>query len=193
MSQKKVTKTVERKAEADEPEVFDALQFRRALGAFPTGVTIVTTSDESGRPVGMTANSFSSVSLDPPLVLWSIMKSSISFDTFMRAKFFAVNVLGEDQRDISNRFARPGEDKFKDTKFDSGLGGAPLFPGCAAQFECVMHDQIEGGDHMILVGKVNAFRCWDRPSLVFTIGRYRTLTPYEKPVSDSEDWPISFF
>ena len=106
---------------------------------------------------------------------------------------FAINVLGEDQRDISNRFARPGTDKFKDVKFSSGLGGVPLLEGCAAQFECGMHNRIEGGDHIILVGEVKAFRRWDRPSLVFTDGRYRVLTPDEKPVSDLEDWPISFF
>ncbi len=188
-----VSETVEREDQAGRAEPFDAYNFRRALGAFPTGVTIVTTRDEAGKPVGMTANSFSSVSLDPPLVLWCIMKSSISYETFMQAATFAINVLGEDQQKISNRFARPGEDKFASMKFDNGLGGAPLFPGCAAQFECLMHNQFDGGDHMILVGEVKAFRRWDRPSLVFTGGRYRALSRDEKPMSDSEDWPISFF
>ncbi len=188
-----VSETVEREDQAGEPETFDAFNFRRALGAFPTGVTIVTTRDEAGAPVGMTANSFSSVSLDPPLILWSIMRSALSFETFMRASTFAVNILGEGQQDISNRFARPGGDKFASVKFENGLGGAPLFPGCAAQFECQMHNQFDGGDHVILVGEVKTFRHWDRSSMVFTGGRYRALSPDEKPQSFIEDWPISFF
>ena len=137
---------------------FDARDFRRTLGQFPTGVTIVTTRSAEDKPIGVTASSFNSVSVDPPLILWSIDKKSFSCPIFTEAEFFAVNVLSRDQMDLSNKFAGRGEDKFAGVEYDSGLGGAPLLPNSAAQFECRTWQVYEGGDHLIMVGEVVSYR-----------------------------------
>ena len=155
----------------------DLRDFRRALGQFPTGVTIVTTLDAAGSPIGVTASSFNSVSLDPPLVLWSVDKAAFSAETFRTARHFAVNVLAEDQVALSNRFASRGEDKFKDVAWTAGLGGCPVFDGVAARFECRTWAAYEGGDHWILVGEVlsYAYETAQAP-LVFAKGGYAVST-----------------
>jgi 3-hydroxy-9,10-secoandrosta-1,3,5(10)-triene-9,17-dione monooxygenase reductase component len=151
----------------------DARQFRSALGQFATGVTIVTTFDDGGRPTGVTASSFNSVSLDPPLVLWSLAKSAQSLRAFQESGHFAVHVLGRHQQEMSNRFARSGEDKFSDLEFSRSRTGVPLFEGCAARFVCRTAYQYEGGDHVILVGEVVDFQTSDREPLLFHGGSYK--------------------
>jgi 3-hydroxy-9,10-secoandrosta-1,3,5(10)-triene-9,17-dione monooxygenase reductase component len=150
----------------------DPLQFRNALGSFTTGVTIVTTVNAAGRDVGITANSFNSVSLDPPMVLWSIDRSSSSLGGFIEAPHFAVHVLANDQDALARQFARRGVDRFAGLQLERGPGGIPLLEGCAARFLCRMAFQYEGGDHVILVGEVQEFDHYEREPLVFKRGRF---------------------
>ncbi|WP_428035089.1 flavin reductase [Amphritea sp.] len=152
---------------------FDPKDFRRALSQFPTGVTVITTLDADGKPVGVTASSFNSVSMDPVLVLWSIDKGAHSLPAFENAKHFAVNVLGKDQVSTSNNFASRGEDKFANAAYTAGLGGSPILDDYAAQFECKTWAVYEGGDHLILVGEVVNYRYNDSVEpLVFARGSY---------------------
>ena len=150
----------------------DMIAFRDALGSFATGVTIVTTRDAAGQDCGLTANSFNSVSLDPPMVLWSLARSSLSMDAFRDAEYFAVHILAADQEPLSNGFAKRGADKFAGLAPDRGAGDAPLLAGCAARFQCRTAYQYEGGDHVIFVGEVIAFDHDDRAPLLFHGGRY---------------------
>jgi flavin reductase (DIM6/NTAB) family NADH-FMN oxidoreductase RutF len=150
----------------DDPEAF-----RRSLGQFGTGVTVVTAT-AGGKRVGMTANSFSSVSLDPPLVLWSAKRTSQSFPIFEAASHFAVNVLSSNQMAVSKHFGRPGDDKFKDVPWRSGIGGAPILDGIVCSFECRKADAYPGGDHLIMLGAVERFTRHDRSALLFAQGRY---------------------
>lgn len=145
--------------------------FRKALGSFATGVTIVTTCHE-GEQFGVTANSFSSVSLDPPLILWSLAKSAASLAAFVDANGFAVHILGSDQQDLSNRFATKGIDKFAGIPIEIGEHDVPLLPDCAARFVCRTAYQYEGGDHIIFVGEVVDFAHRDKEPLLFHAGRY---------------------
>lgn len=151
----------------------DPRALRAALGQFATGVTVVTTFDAEGRPVGVTANSFNSVSLDPPLVLWSLARKAQSLPAFQEAGQFAVHILGLDQRSMSDRFARSGEDKFAGVSYERSAEGVPLFEGCAARFLCRTAYQYEGGDHVIFVGEVVGFESGDSDPLLFHGGRYR--------------------
>jgi flavin reductase (DIM6/NTAB) family NADH-FMN oxidoreductase RutF/DNA-binding MarR family transcriptional regulator len=152
---------------------FDIKDFRRALGQFPTGVTVITTVNDEGSPVGVTASSFNTVSIDPPLVLWSVDKGSFSSTIFEKSEYFAVNVLGKDQVATSNKFAGRGEDKFKDVSYQTGEGGSPLLDEYAAQFECKTWNVYEGGDHLIIVGEVLAYRNNESTlPLVFSRGSY---------------------
>jgi flavin reductase (DIM6/NTAB) family NADH-FMN oxidoreductase RutF len=145
--------------------------FRRSLAEFATGVTVIATSVD-GERFGLTSNSFASVSLDPPLVLWSIRRESKSFAAFAACSHFAVNILAEDQIELSQRFARSGPDKFRDLDCHAGKGDAPLFAGVAASFECVRSQTYDGGDHLILVGEVLRYSRYDRQPLLFVKGRY---------------------
>jgi flavin reductase (DIM6/NTAB) family NADH-FMN oxidoreductase RutF len=149
--------------------------FRNALGCFPTGVTIITAQDGNGALAGMTASSFNSVSMDPPLILWSITRGATYFSVFDEASHFCVNILAEDQQDLSNGFAREGEKPFNGIPFNNGLGGAPLFDGCVAQLQCETWAKYDGGDHVIIVGKVIEFDSWDKTPLVFAGGGYKSL------------------
>lgn len=158
----------------------DPRVFRRALGNFATGVTIMTAATPSGSKAGVTANSFNSVSLDPPLVLWSIDKRSGSYAVFDEATHFAVNILAADQIELSNHFARPKEDKFAGIAHDCGAGGAPLFADCAARFQCEKYQQIDGGDHWIFIGKVVAFDDLGRSPLVYHQGTYSMVLPHAR-------------
>jgi 3-hydroxy-9,10-secoandrosta-1,3,5(10)-triene-9,17-dione monooxygenase reductase component len=157
--------------EAPAPAI-DKRAFRNALGAFTTGVTVVTTRDAGGRDVGLTVNSFNSVSLEPPLVLWSLARSSASLPAFMQAEHFAVHILAADQEPMSNLFAQRGADKFAGIALARGEGGVPLLPGCAARFSCRTAFRYEGGDHEIFVGEVLAFEAFERAPLVFHKGGY---------------------
>ena len=145
--------------------------FRRSLAEFATGVTVIATSVE-GERFGLTSNSFASVSLEPPLVLWSIRRESKSFAAFAACSHFAVNILAEDQIELSQRFARSGPDKFRDIDCQAGQGDAPLLAGVAASFECVRTQTYDGGDHLILVGQVLRYSRYDRQPLLFVKGRY---------------------
>jgi len=154
--------------------MIDSRQFRDALGHFATGVTVVTTVDAQWQPVGVTVNSFSSLSLDPPLILWSLAKKSYSLAAFETHPAFAVHVLASDQQDLSNRFARAGTEKFADLAVDKGFGGVPLLDGCAAVFQCSTEFRYDGGDHVILVGRVQRIGTRERPPLLFYRGQYAT-------------------
>ncbi|QVR69513.1 p-hydroxyphenylacetate 3-hydroxylase reductase component [Acinetobacter sp. BHS4] len=156
----------------------DPLQFRRALGNFATGVTIVTAQNAQGEKVGVTANSFNSVSLDPPLILWSIDKKSSSFSVFEEATHFAVNILSGTQIELSNKFSRRNIDKFADTNFQLGAGSAPILENCSVVFECERYQVIEGGDHWIIVGKVVRFHDQGRSPLVYHQGAYSCVMPH---------------
>lgn len=158
--------------------------FRNALGAFATGVTIVTTRDGEGRDIGLTANSFNSVSLDPPMVLWSLAKSARSLPAFLAATHFAVHVLAADQEELSLRFATRGSEKFSGLDVERGASQVPLLRGCSARFQCRTAFRHEGGDHVIFVGAVEAFDHSDRPPLVFHGGRY-ALAVQKEPAPDS--------
>ena len=149
--------------------------FRSALGSFATGVTIVTTAAPDGTDVGMTANSFNSVSLDPPMVLWSIGKNAFSQPAFAAAEHFAVHILAWDQEDLSNRFARRGEDKFGGLALERGPGNIPLLGGCSARFKCRTAYRYEGGDHDIIVGEVLEFYHTDKRPLLFHRGKYSAI------------------
>jgi 3-hydroxy-9,10-secoandrosta-1,3,5(10)-triene-9,17-dione monooxygenase reductase component len=155
----------------------DAKSFRQALGSFTTGVTIVTTVDKDGNKVGVTANSFNSVSLDPPMVLWSIARTSSNIATFTAASHFAVHILASDQDALASHFSKRGVDRFAGLNPGQGPGGVPLLDGCAARFQCRMAFQYEGGDHLILVGEVLEFDHYDREPLVFKGGRYAFALP----------------
>ena len=166
---------------AADAAAIDAREFRNALGSFATGVTIVTTRDAAGHDVGLTANSFNSVSLDPPLVLWSLARSSNSLAAFVDAKHFAVHILAADQEPLSNRFATRGADKFAGLQMERGEGGTPLLHGCAARFECRTAYRYAGGDHEIFVGEVLTFEHFDRPLLVYQKGGYALAVKKPQP------------
>lgn len=160
-------------------QAFDSRAFRRALGNFATGVTIVTARTATGEQAGVTANSFNSVSLDPALVLWSIDKRSGSYDVFNQATHFAVNILAADQIELSNHFARPKGDKFAGIAHTLGeASNAPLFEHCSARFQCEKYQQIDGGDHWILIGKVVAFDDLGRAPLLYHQGAYSAVLPH---------------
>ena len=149
--------------------------FRRALGTFPTGVTVVTTRDEDGAPVGMTVASFNSVSLDPPLILWSLDRSAFSFQAFSTASHFCVHILAEDQVEMSDRFAQTLTDKFSDLETEPGIGGAPRLINCAARFDCAAWRTYDGGDHIIIIGQVEDMESSGKPPLLFAGGGYHAL------------------
>jgi flavin reductase (DIM6/NTAB) family NADH-FMN oxidoreductase RutF len=158
---------------------FDLRDLRNCLGTFVTGVTIVTTLDAGGSPVGITANSFSSVSLEPPLVLWSQALSARSFPTFRDADRFIINILAEDQAHLSKRFAQAGEDKFANTAIRKGIGGLPIIDGCSAFLECVKEATYPGGDHAVQLGRVENFERTELHPLAFHAGRYMVTRTHD--------------
>ncbi|GAB0116336.1 flavin reductase [Acidisoma sp. 7E03] len=172
------------------PVVDQTRLFRNALGAFATGVTVITTLSPEGADVGVTANSFNSVSLDPPMILWSIGKTSSSLAAFMAAERFAVHVLSAEQEALSGRFAKSGTDKFAGLSVSRGIGDVPLLEGCAARFQCRIAFRHEAGDHYILVGEVEAFDHDGHAPLAFHSGRYGMFIRNEAPApSDGEVAP----
>ncbi|WP_342642654.1 alpha/beta fold hydrolase [Rhodoligotrophos ferricapiens] len=166
-------------------EGHEPLDYRRALGTFLTGVTIVTTIDDSGTPRGFTANSFTSVSLDPPLVLVCIGRQATTYPVFTTAKSFAINVLAEHQKPISSVFASKVADKFADVDWRPGVTGSPLIEAAVAAFDCDMEQRIEAGDHMILIGRVRGFTHTSAQPLGYCRGGYVSLGLSQEALADT--------
>ncbi len=152
----------------------DPRALRDAFGCFMTGVTVVTTIDAGGKPQGFTANSFSSVSLDPPLLLVSLANSSRNLEAFAKGTGFAVNVLAEGQKDLSGTFARPSDDRFANVYWKKGPLGSPVIAGVSAWFDCTLDQAIAAGDHTILIGRVGGFDATPAPGLGYYRGAYVT-------------------
>jgi len=153
-------------------------EFRAALGMFATGVTIVTARSAGGSLVGLTANSFNSVSLSPPLVLWSLARSAGSMPALRTGSHYAINILAASQKELAERFATKNVDRWADVQYSTGIGGAPVLEGCVASFECFNRSRYDEGDHVIFVGEVE--RCAHRPGaapLLFHGGRFYTEHP----------------
>ncbi len=160
------------------PPSFTPQEFRSALGMFATGVTIVTARAANGRLVGLTANSFNSVSLNPPLVLWSLARAAGSMAVFSAGSHYAINVLAADQQALAQRFAAKDLDRWAGVTWTAGVAGAPLLDGAAASFECFNRSRYEEGDHVIFVGEVE--RCTHRADaspLLFHGGRFYAEHP----------------
>ena len=160
-------------------KTLDMRDFRVALGSFATGVTVITACGAGGQRVGLTVNSFSSVSLDPPLVLWNLSINAPSLPVFREAGHFAVNVLSAGQRGLAEHFARRADDKFTGADFAirDGLGGAPVLDGVSAVFECRNAERYYGGDHVIFLGEVKAYEFSSNAPLVFCRGAYGGFHP----------------
>lgn len=154
----------------------DPLELRKAAGQFMTGVTVSTTLDRDGSPVGLTANSFTSVSLHPPLVVVCVGKDSNVIDAFEVGNGFAVNVLSADQENIARTFSTKGVDRFAETDWHPGLDGLPVIDGCLSTFECRLAHVYEGGDHLMFVGRVErvSYTEDDSPALGYFRSRYVT-------------------
>lgn len=156
-----------------EDRQLDLRAFRQALGHFATGVTVVTVKDQSDKHMGITVNSFNSVSMEPPLVLWSLDRSTYSFKAFEQAEYFIVNVLAYDQINLSNHFAKKTDgDMFEKLSYTTGVGGVAMLSDCAAYFQCRKKYMYDGGDHLIFVGEVLEFADTDRTCLIFHKGQY---------------------
>lgn len=152
----------------------DGRQLRNALGRFPTGVTVITTCGPDGKLEGLTANSFAALSLDPPLVLWSLNRNSLSLPGFRDAGHFAVNVLSSSQIAVSHQFATPAHDKFSGIGYAPGAGGCPVIDNVIAAFECRTQQMIDGGDHVLFLGEVVALSYREGEPLIFSSGKYCT-------------------
>jgi flavin reductase (DIM6/NTAB) family NADH-FMN oxidoreductase RutF len=155
---------------------FDARDFRNALGTFCTGVTVIAAASPDGRRVGLTANSFSAVSLNPPLVLWSLVVHSPSMPVFQEASHFCINVLEASQGELAHHFARPSEDKFAGIDWEAGLSGAPRLTGVLAQFQCRNSYRYYGGDHVIFLGAVEDYTHRSGEPLLFNRGAYGSFS-----------------
>jgi 3-hydroxy-9,10-secoandrosta-1,3,5(10)-triene-9,17-dione monooxygenase reductase component len=164
----------------------DPRELRNALGSFATGVAIVTTN-EGDHDVGMTINSFNSVSLDPPMVLWSLAKSSASLPVFTSSGYFAIHILSAEQQDLSQKFATRGIDKFADVALERGEGNVPIIQGCSAVFHCKTSYKYEGGDHEIFVGEVLKFEHFEKSPLVFHAGKYALAVAKQKAPEAKEE------
>jgi flavin reductase (DIM6/NTAB) family NADH-FMN oxidoreductase RutF len=161
------------------PAPFGERDFRDALAQFATGVTVICAPGPPGRYVGFTANSFNSVSLAPPLVLWSLRRRAADLAYFERAERYTINVLAHDQVELARRFSRPHADHFGGVAYRLGAGGAPLIEGCVATFECRHHDRHLAGDHVLFIGAVETCSRTKGRGLVFHHGRYATTHALE--------------
>lgn len=176
-------------------KAFSARDLRDALSNFATGVTIVTALDERSQPIGMTCSSFNSVSMDPPLILWSVTKTALSAEAFREAKHFGVHILDAAQSDLSNRFAKSGADKFSGVAHNVTTTGIPQIAGALTRFDCKTWAVYEGGDHWIIVGEVIDMDATNGEGLVFSQGSYATATPMrfnkaKEAGADSTEGPI---
>lgn len=154
----------------------DSDELRRAFGSFMTGVTVVTTSDADSTPIGFTANSFTSVSMDPPLLLVCLGRQVMSFDVFCTTSHFAVSILSEGQEAISNNFASGPENRFSHVDWHKDPHGSPIIGGACATFSCRVHDRVEAGDHMIMIGEIITFNCFGKPGLGYSGKGYFSLS-----------------
>ena len=156
----------------------DTRALRDAFGCFATGITVVTTVDERGEKYGVTANSFTSLSLEPPLCLFCLDNKALSFTAFQEARHFAVNVLAQEQEALSSNFARSNADKWNGVAYETWATGAPILPGCLANLECDVEATHEGGDHVIIVGRVRdmTYRDGNCRPLLYYKGRYNALS-----------------
>jgi flavin reductase (DIM6/NTAB) family NADH-FMN oxidoreductase RutF len=161
----------------------DARDFRNALGTYATGVTIITAMADDGKPYGLTCNSFASVSLNPPLVLWSLGMYSQGLPIFQNASHFAVNVLGVSQQALATTFAKSTVDRFAGVKWKPGLGNAPLLADCVAYFQCRAANRYYGGDHVIFLGAVEAYSYNEKEPLLFASGGYGRFVGGKSPVA----------
>ena len=162
----------------------DPRDFRNALGTYATGVTIITALGTDRKPYGLTCNSFASVSLNPPLVLWSLVIFSQSMSVFQNASHFAVNVLGASQQALANKFAKSSDDKFAGVEWRPGLGNAPILVDSVANFQCRAANRYYGGDHVIFLGAVEAYSYNRQEPLLFARGGYgRFLAADDTPAS----------
>src|SRR4030088_529898 len=162
---------------ASDHSPIDPRDFRNRLGSYATGVTVITAAGPDVKPYGLTCNSFASVSLNPPLVLWSLVIYSSSMNVFQNASHFAVNVLGASQEALANKFAKSSEDKFVGVAWTPGLGGAPLLADSVANFQCRAAGRYYGGDHIIFLGAVEAYAYNGREPLLFARGGYGRFEP----------------
>lgn len=157
---------------ASDSSSIDPRDFRNALGTYATGVTIITAATPDGKPYGLTCNSFASVSLNPPLVLWSLVVYSSSLTVFQNASHFSVNVLGASQQALANKFAKSSDDKFTGVDWTPGLGKAPVLAESVANFQCRSVNRYYGGDHVIFLGAVEAYSYNREEPLLFARGGY---------------------
>ncbi|GLR85366.1 flavin reductase family protein [Bradyrhizobium iriomotense] len=157
---------------ASDSSPIDPRDFRNALGTYATGVTIITAAGPDAKPYGLTCNSFASVSLNPPLVLWSLVVYSSSLTVFQNASHFAVNVLGASQQALANKFAKSSDDKFTAVDWSPGLGNAPVLAESVANFQCRSVNRYYGGDHVIFLGAVEAYSYNRNEPLLFARGSY---------------------
>ena len=157
---------------ASDHSPIDPRDFRNALGTFATGVTIITAAAADGKPYGLTCNSFASVSLNPPLVLWSLGIFSQGMSVFQDASHFAVNVLGASQQALASKFAKSSEDKFAGVQWTPGLGNAPILADSVANFQCRAANRYYGGDHVIFLGAVEVYAYNRREPLLFAHSSY---------------------
>jgi flavin reductase (DIM6/NTAB) family NADH-FMN oxidoreductase RutF len=162
---------------ASDSTAIDPRDFRNALGTYATGVTIITAAAADGKPYGLTCNSFASVSLNPPLVLWSLGIYSQSLSVFQNASHFAVHVLGASQQALASKFAKSSEDKFAGLECTPGLGNAPLLGNCVASFQCRAVNRYYGGDHVIFLGAVEAYTYDRQEPLLFAHGGFGRFLP----------------
>jgi flavin reductase (DIM6/NTAB) family NADH-FMN oxidoreductase RutF len=174
-----VTTPAPRVTAANAAPGFSARDFRDALAQFATGVTVIAAKSADGRYAGFTANSFNSVSLDPPLIVWSLAAGSATMTAFRAAERYVVNVLAHDQVELARRFSKPHGDRFAGVPHRLGLAGAPLIDGCIAWFECRHHAQHTTGDHTLFIGEVEHCERRSGVGLVFHHGRFATTRPLE--------------
>lgn len=161
----------------------DSAAYRRALGHFTTGVAVITTAADIG-PIGLTVNSFTSVSLEPPLILWSLTNRSPHIELFGRVEYFAVNVLAHDQTAVAEQFSQRVPDRFAGIEQRPGVTAAPLIGGAIAHLECRLVDRIVAGDHHMILGEVIRFTSDGRAPLVFSRGRL-TAWPHQPPTEEN--------
>jgi flavin reductase (DIM6/NTAB) family NADH-FMN oxidoreductase RutF len=171
------TSSKPRGANASAVPAFSEREFRDAMAQFATGVAVICAPGPPNRFVGFTANSFISLSLDPPLVVWSLKRSATSLAAFEKAAHYAINVLAHDQVELARRFSRPHTDRFEGVEFRLGNAGAPLIAGCVAWFECRHHAQHRAGDHVLFIGEVMTCGRRKDAGLVFHHGRFGTTHP----------------
>lgn len=164
----------------------DPRQLRNALGRFPTGVTVITTCAASGKLEGLTANSFAALSLDPPLVLWSLVRKSLSLTNFCESGAFVINILDTSQVPVSHQFATPSENKYEGIQWEPGIKGCPLIENALATFECETQSTLDAGDHVLFIGRVTRLSYRDGKPLIFSGGQYATSLPLYKGHAESD-------